>query len=107
MKKFRPISLGNCSLKIITKAITNRISPVGNRILPITKLLLLKVDIFLHSVVEHKVIHDVHSKKHFGLVLKLGYDKSYDHINWEFLEDMLHSRRFSLKYRNLLKSNPS
>jgi hypothetical protein len=30
MKKFRPISLGNCSLKITTKAITNRIAPIGN-----------------------------------------------------------------------------
>jgi hypothetical protein len=30
MKKFRPINLGNCSLKVITKAITNRISPIAN-----------------------------------------------------------------------------
>ena len=33
MKKFRPISLGNCSLKIISKAITNRIAPVCDRII--------------------------------------------------------------------------
>lgn len=33
MKKFRPISLGNCSLKIITKAMTNRIAPIGDRII--------------------------------------------------------------------------
>jgi hypothetical protein len=33
MKKFRPISLGNCSLKIISKAITNRIAPIGDRII--------------------------------------------------------------------------
>jgi hypothetical protein len=29
MKKFRPINLGNYSLKVITKAITNRISPIA------------------------------------------------------------------------------
>ena len=33
MKKFRPTSLGNYSLKIISKAITNRISPIGSRII--------------------------------------------------------------------------
>jgi hypothetical protein len=37
MKKFRPISLGNCSLKVITKAITNRLSPIGLKV--ITKAL--------------------------------------------------------------------
>jgi hypothetical protein len=42
MKKFRPISLGNCSLKIIRKAITNRITPIGNRIISQTRLPLLK-----------------------------------------------------------------
>jgi hypothetical protein len=33
LKKFRPISPGNCSLKIISKAITNRITPIGDRII--------------------------------------------------------------------------
>jgi hypothetical protein len=34
MKKFRPISLGNWSLKVITKAITNRIALISNRMIP-------------------------------------------------------------------------
>jgi hypothetical protein len=41
-KKFCPISLGNCSLKIITKAITNRVSPIGNRIIAKNQIVFIK-----------------------------------------------------------------
>jgi hypothetical protein len=82
MKKFKPNSLGNCSLKIITKAITNRFSPIGNWIISQTKLFFIKSRYILESVLAaHEVINDVHSKKHSGLVLKLDYEKAYDRIN--------------------------
>jgi hypothetical protein len=42
MKKFRPISLGNCSHKIITKSTTNRLSPVGHRIISPNQAAFLK-----------------------------------------------------------------
>ena len=33
MKKFRPISLSNYGVKIFSKAMTNRVSPVGRRLI--------------------------------------------------------------------------
>ena len=33
MKKFMPICLSNCSIKIFSKAMANRVSPVGQRLL--------------------------------------------------------------------------
>jgi hypothetical protein len=106
MKKFRPISLGNCSLKIITKAMTNRVSPIGNRIIAKNQIAFIKSRYILESVVAaHEVIHDVHSKKKKScLVLKLDYEKAYDRVDWGFLDDMLKSRLFRLKFRNLIKS---
>jgi hypothetical protein len=41
--------------------------------------------------------------KHFGLFLKLDYENAYDRIDWDFLDDMLHSRKFSPKFRSLIK----
>jgi hypothetical protein len=105
MKKFRPISLGNCSLKVITKAITNRIAPISNRMIANNQTAFIKGRYILESVVAaHEVIHDVYSKKHSGLVLKLDYEKAYDRIDWEFLDSMLQSRNFSPKFRTLIKS---
>jgi hypothetical protein len=43
----------------------------------------------LESVVSaHKIIHDAIKKKDKGLVLKLDYEKAYDKIDGQFLEDL-------------------
>ena len=87
MRKFRPISLGNCSFKIISKAITNRISPIGNRIIAKNQTAFIKGCFILESVVAaQELIHDAHTKGDSALVLKLDYEKAYDRIGWSFLE---------------------
>jgi hypothetical protein len=63
MRKFRPISLGNCSLKIISKAITNRISPIGDRIIDGNQTTFIKGRFILESMVAaQELIHHVHSR---------------------------------------------
>jgi hypothetical protein len=87
MKKFRPISLCNCSL--------NRLSPIGHRIIAPTQTTFLKGRFILESVVSvHEVIHFVHSHGESGVVLKLDYEKAYDRVDWSFLDSMLASKRF-------------
>jgi hypothetical protein len=82
MKKFRPISLGNCSLKIITKSITNRIAPIGHRIISQNQTTFLKGRYILERVVAaHEVTHATHSSGDGGLVLKLDYEKPYDRVS--------------------------
>jgi hypothetical protein len=34
-----------------------------------------------------------------GVILKLYYEKAYDRVSWEFLEDMMSSRGFGEKWR--------
>jgi hypothetical protein len=105
MKKFRPISLGNCSLKIISKAMSNRIAPIGHRIISMNQTAFIKSRFILDSAVAaHEVIHEVHSKKLSGLVLKLDYEKAYDRVDWDFLDEMLKSRGFGVIWRYRIKA---
>lgn len=105
MKKFRPISLAKCSLKIITKAMTNRITPVGHRFISQNQTAFIKERFILESVVSaHEILHEVHQSKTPILVLKLDYEKAYDIINWEFLDEMLASRGFDLVWRTWVKN---
>jgi hypothetical protein len=42
MKKFRPISLCNCSLKVFTKIMTNRVGPVADRLISLSQSAFIK-----------------------------------------------------------------
>jgi hypothetical protein len=64
MKKFRPISLLNCSFKIFTKAVTNRYAKIMNRLISQCQSAFIRGRFILESVVTaYEVIHEIHSKK--------------------------------------------
>jgi hypothetical protein len=64
MKKFRPISLLNCSFKFFTKAVTNRYARIMNRLISQCQSAFIRGRFILESVVTaHEVIHEIHSKK--------------------------------------------
>ena len=99
MKKIRPICLSNCSVKIFSNAMTNRVSPIGHRLLAPCQSAFVRGRFILESVVTaHEAIHEVHKSKEPRIVLKLDYEKAYDRVNWDFLLEMLTSRGFGPKW---------
>jgi hypothetical protein len=40
-------------------------------------------------VMLHETIHEIHRKKMSGVILKLDFEKAYDKINWNFLQQTL------------------
>jgi hypothetical protein len=43
----------------------------------------------------HEIIHEAVKHDHKGLGLKLDFEKTYDRVDWQFLEEMLASKGFS------------
>jgi hypothetical protein len=104
LKKFRPISLINCSFKIFSKLLNNRMIKVADRLVASNQTAFIKGRFILESVVAaHEIIHEIHKKKEEGVVLKLDYEKAYDRVSWSFLEEMLESRGFGAKWGGWLK----
>lgn len=96
LKKFRPISLLNCSFKIFGKMLNNRLITVADRLIASNQTTFIKGRYILESVVAaHELIHEVHRSKELGFILKLDYEKAYDRVSWSFLIDMLQARGFS------------
>jgi hypothetical protein len=95
LKKFRPISLLNCSFKIFGKALNNRLIKIVDRLISKNQTTFIKGRFILESVVAaHEIIHDINKNKESGVILKLDYEKVYDRVSWSFLKDMLISRYF-------------
>jgi hypothetical protein len=64
MRKFRPISLLNCSFNFFTKVITNRSTRILDRLISYKKSTFIKGRSILESVVTaHEIVHEVHRKK--------------------------------------------
>jgi hypothetical protein len=58
LKKFRPISLINCSFKVFAKALNNRLEGICNRLLAPNQTTFIKGRFILESVVSaHEIIH--------------------------------------------------
>jgi hypothetical protein len=64
MSKFRPISLLNCSYKIFTIVLTNRIGVIADRLIASNQTSFIKGRYILESVVSaHEILHDMHHNK--------------------------------------------
>jgi hypothetical protein len=45
-------------------------------------------------VVIHEVLHELAKKKQSGIILKLNFEKAYDKVSWQFLEEVLVKKGF-------------
>jgi Reverse transcriptase (RNA-dependent DNA polymerase) len=99
IQKFRPISLVDCSYKIISKVLTNRLSGIVNDIVDEAQTSFIQGKFILDNVLAaHEIIYYVKLYKHKGIIFKVNFEKSYDRISWSFLKELLLSRRFGPKW---------
>jgi hypothetical protein len=105
IQKFRPICLMNTSLKIVTKGMNNRLSPVAEKIIDKTQTAFMKSRHIMEGVcVLHEVLHEVKRKKMSGVLFKVDFEKAYDNVNWAFLYNVLLKKGFSHKWNDLVFS---
>ena len=69
MKHF--ISLINCSFKVFSKLLTNRLGRVSQRLVAINQSAFIKGRYILESVVvAHEIVHSFHKEGEKGVILK-------------------------------------
>jgi hypothetical protein len=82
LKKFRPISLINCSFKVFAKSVNNRLENICDMLLAPNQTTFVKGRYILESVVAaHEIIYHTVKNGEKGIVLKLDYEKAYDRVN--------------------------
>jgi Reverse transcriptase (RNA-dependent DNA polymerase) len=97
--QYRPISLINCSMKIITKALTERLAPLMDSLIAHTQTSYIKGRYILDNVVcAHEALHTIREKKIQCFLFKIDFEKAFDKVNWDFLLEILEGRQFGTKW---------
>ena len=106
VSNFRPINLCNVVYRIITKAIANRLKPILTYIISPNQSAFIPDRLITDNVIiGYECLHKIrHSKgKTNGLMaLKLDISKTYNRIEWNFLEQSLIALGFSTKCIGLI-----
>jgi len=96
IQQYRPICLLNVSFNFFTKVATNRIALVAQKtIRPLQTTFLLGRNIMEGSIILHEMIYKLHEKKQDGLIFKIDFEKAYDKVKWDFLQQTLRMKSLS------------
>lgn len=103
IKNFRPISLVWCIYKLIYKV--QRFSKLLGEVIGERQHAFVERRQILNAVmVANEVIDDLVGNKRDGFLCEVDMEKTYDHVNWEFVDYMLGRLRFGNKWRRWMKS---
>lgn len=89
VKQFRPICLLNDNYKLFSKILMVRLSEVADKL--VDKCQTTSREIHIRWVV---ILHEMKKKKIKGVVFKIDFEKAYDSVNWNFLEEVLVRKGF-------------
>lgn len=104
LKQYRPISLVNCSFKLLSKMLTKRLDPIMTRIIDITQSVFLPGRYILDNVLlSQEIIHHAVDTQQPGVIIKIDFEKTYDKINWSYILKVLTCRHFPAKWVTWIK----
>jgi hypothetical protein len=107
LKDFRPISLCNVLLKLISKILVQRIRPFLNDLIgPLQSSFIPNRGTTDNDLVAQEIVHYMHKKKgkYSCIMIKIDFEKAYDSVDWGFLELTLTEFGFPSRIINLIMS---
>lgn len=104
IQQHRPVSLINCSFKIISKIIANRLVAVLDSLIDTSQRAFIKGrSIFDNIVYAQNILFQVRKTKTKGILFKIDFEKTFDKVNWNFLIEVLKARGFGDKWIQWIK----
>nr|GEX94766.1 RNA-directed DNA polymerase, eukaryota [Tanacetum cinerariifolium] len=103
VKDFRPISLIGSIYKIIAKILANRfVCVLGDIVNEVQSAFIAERQILDGPFILNDVLQWCKLKKKQSLIFKVEFEKAYDSVRWDFLNDVLKKFGFGLKQGDTL-----
>ncbi|GJX51860.1 RNA-directed DNA polymerase, eukaryota, reverse transcriptase zinc-binding domain protein [Tanacetum coccineum] len=105
VKDFRPISLIGSLYKIIAKILTNRLVGVlGDIVNEVQYAFIADRQILDGPFILNEVLKWCKVKKKQALIFKVDFEKAYDSVRWDFLDEVLSKFGFGDKWQKWIQS---
>nr|GEV27004.1 putative RNA-directed DNA polymerase, eukaryota, reverse transcriptase zinc-binding domain protein [Tanacetum cinerariifolium] len=105
VKVFRPISLIGSLYKIITKILASHLVYVlGELVSETQSAFIADRQILDGPFILNEVIQWCSSKKKQAIIFKVDFEKAYDSVRWDFLDEILSKFSFGHKWRMWIQS---
>ncbi|GKD03691.1 RNA-directed DNA polymerase, eukaryota [Tanacetum coccineum] len=105
VKDFRPISLIGSIYKIIAKLLANRLVTVLDGLVnEVQYAFIANCRILDGPFILNELIHLCKAKKKQSLIFKVDFEKAFDSVRWDFLNDILKKFGFGPRWRDWIQS---
>ena len=111
MKNYRPISLLNIEYKMITKALTNKVTPYLETLIHTDQAVAIKGrNIQNHNHLIRDLITLAHDRQDSNLILSIDQEKAFDRVSHDWMIRVIEKCNFGpnfTKWIRILYSNPT
>lgn len=104
LRDFRPISLIGSVYKLFSKVLTERLKGVISKLVYGQQMDFIKGRQIMDAVlVANEAVDSRQKEKKLGILCNLDIEKAYDHVNWNFLLNMLERMGCGHKWLHWIK----
>ncbi|WOG89446.1 hypothetical protein DCAR_0208684 [Daucus carota subsp. sativus] len=104
VQEYRPISLINSSMKLLSKMLASRLSKVIGNIVSEEQTGFIKGRLITDGILMiGEIINSIKSKQSEGLIFKIDFEKAFDSVDWSFLFHLLEKLNFSYDWIRWIK----